>query len=150
MDPWMPRMIQDQWEPKSLHQKISGDIANNTRGQHQANCTSCHRVQGLPRRSSVPTAVLHEPEPLYQLWNGANTSHLLFMDVIKLNKTSTLWDCTQSGRKEAQELVSVRTTVQDETVNICEYIKKMADRMLSEYFRWDKPEKEEKGLNRSR
>lgn len=40
-------------------------------------------------------------------------------------------------------LVSVRTTIQNETTNINEYIRKMAatDHMLSEYIRQQKPEK---------
>ncbi|XP_076739067.1 uncharacterized protein LOC143418327 [Maylandia zebra] len=49
-------------------------------------------------------------------------------------------------RKEGgRGLVSVSTTVQDETMNIHEYITKMAptDSVLSEYLRQQKPKKEE-------
>uniref|UniRef100_A0A669EZW7 Reverse transcriptase domain-containing protein n=1 Tax=Oreochromis niloticus TaxID=8128 RepID=A0A669EZW7_ORENI len=61
-------------------------------------------------------------------------------------KSSTLR--LYAKRKEGgRGLVSVSTTVQDETRNIHEYITKMAptDSVLSEYLRQQKPKKEEEG-----
>ena len=90
----MPRIVQDQQDPKSLHQELNGNVAHNTRGQLQAHSTSHHQVRDLPRRCPVPTAVLRRPNPLsaiidmtgygYRLRNGAVVSHLLYMDDIKL------------------------------------------------------------------
>ncbi|WP_175564860.1 hypothetical protein, partial [Escherichia coli] len=69
-------------------------MENNPSSQPQADSTSLHQVRHLPRRCSVPEAVLHRPE-LSQiitktgfgyeiLRNGATISHLLYMDDIKL------------------------------------------------------------------
>lgn len=60
----------------------------------QANSMSSHYVRDLPRRCTIPTAVLHNPEPpskvinkagyRYTLQNTANISHLLYIYVFKL------------------------------------------------------------------
>lgn len=47
--------------------------------------------------------------------------------------------------KRKEGLVSIRTTIQDKTTTIYEYIRKaaMADSVLSKYLRQQKPEKKE-------
>ncbi|KAL4008504.1 hypothetical protein ACER0C_002356 [Sarotherodon galilaeus] len=74
LDTGMPRIVQDQQDPKSLHQELNGDVAYNTRGQLQAHSTSLNPLSEIINKTGYG----------YRLRNGAVVSHLVYMDDIKL------------------------------------------------------------------
>lgn len=109
--------------PKSCHQEFNGDLANKLNGKKKMYNREKIKATG------IKTEALRSRK-LLMIHGGFHP------------KSGTLRLYAKS-KEGGVGLVSVRTTIQNETTNINEYIRKMAatDHMLSEYIRQQKPEK---------
>uniref|UniRef100_A0A3Q2UUH0 Vascular endothelial growth factor c n=1 Tax=Haplochromis burtoni TaxID=8153 RepID=A0A3Q2UUH0_HAPBU len=87
----------NQQDVKNLTQELNRDVANNTQGQLQANCTSHHQVLDLPRRCPLANRTC----PLGQTWSNrqcsvslsSNSTDIFSADLCGPNKKLDVESC---------------------------------------------------------